>query len=354
MNEIEHDFCNWTILQFGDAEEFQSRDTAIRNLNKNKFRATVETTGFQRYLRRTNFFKNNGVSVASQMMCYDPDIEFDSIIPARHLLLHQDRFPEALKNKCKTEKGRTEVREEVGSKIRKSINKARSNYRYAVPQYFRDKGNKDGDGELQLLLPLELGTDRVAVAIRLDVADDGVTLVYQVKTLLTMDMACNNARLLQKLDQDWLLEFVSDEVEEETKTSTKQTQIESYMPVTRPYISEHQVTNNGAEKQIPSEEDVVSYFVGIVRNKPGCQISVLTLQFKSHFGVSVQDALKGKILDFIQRHNDVFTLRNTTEPFPTVWLNESDAFTPVVPNVGRGNYIGRGRGYRGRGRGFFN
>jgi stalled ribosome rescue protein Dom34 len=112
------------------------------------------------------------------------------------------------------------------SKITKSIKKARSNYRHAVPQFFRDKGN-EGDGELQLLLPIELVKDQpVAVAIRLEERELNGTIVYEymIKTLLTMEMACSNARLLQKIDQDWLTAYLSEDKEEEDQTPAIVTQ----------------------------------------------------------------------------------------------------------------------------------
>jgi hypothetical protein len=68
-----------------------------------------------------------------------------------------------------------------------------------VPQYFWDKNASSGS--LQLLLPLCL-EDRSRVDLALVIDRNGN--VYSGDTVLTIDLAYNNARLLAKPDTEWL------------------------------------------------------------------------------------------------------------------------------------------------------
>ena len=71
--------------------------------------------------------------------------------------------------------------------------RARRNYKTAVPQYYR--------GRVQLLLPLCL-TRPDGADLALVVEDQGS--FYRASTCLTLDMAYNNARQLARPDRDWL------------------------------------------------------------------------------------------------------------------------------------------------------
>ncbi len=70
--------------------------------------------------------------------------------------------------------------------------KVAANYRLAVPQYY--------EGRVQLLLPLCLESSVPDAA--LVIYKEGS--IYQGRTLLTIDMAYNNARLIAKPESDWL------------------------------------------------------------------------------------------------------------------------------------------------------
>ncbi|WP_158583473.1 DUF3825 domain-containing protein [Salinisphaera sp. Q1T1-3] len=71
--------------------------------------------------------------------------------------------------------------------------RARRNYKTAVPQYYR--------GKVQLLLPLCLSRPSIA-DLALVVEDHGA--FYRASTCFTLDMAYNNARQLARPDRDWL------------------------------------------------------------------------------------------------------------------------------------------------------
>lgn len=67
------------------------------------------------------------------------------------------------------------------------------NYKTAIPQFHR--------GEIQLLLPLCLERpDRADLALVVSRVGD----CYRGDTVLTLQMAYNNARLLTRPDREWL------------------------------------------------------------------------------------------------------------------------------------------------------
>ncbi|HEV3301564.1 MAG TPA: DUF3825 domain-containing protein [Planctomycetaceae bacterium] len=74
------------------------------------------------------------------------------------------------------------------------------NYKTAVPQYYRDKGR---EGSVQLLLPICF-EDPARADLALVVAKTEAGNAYRGSTVLTLDMAYNNARLLARPDNEWL------------------------------------------------------------------------------------------------------------------------------------------------------
>jgi len=88
----------------------------------------------------------------------------------------------------------------VNAKAPDAIARVRRNYKTAIPLFYRD--GRSGVGKMQLLLPVALlSRDRVELALAVDRLDSGV---YLGKTVLTLDWAYNNARLLTRPDSDWL------------------------------------------------------------------------------------------------------------------------------------------------------
>ncbi len=85
------------------------------------------------------------------------------------------------------------IRSALDGAISAAKRRVRRNYKTAIPQFHR--------GRLQLLLPLCL--------IRPDRADLALVVarenrVYRASTVLTLDMAYNNARLVARPDTEWL------------------------------------------------------------------------------------------------------------------------------------------------------
>ena len=125
-------------------------------------------------------------------LIFDPRLSLE--IDTTHILARLDRFPEKLQKNEYTAQNAV-----LAAKARVEL-RAYRNYKVAVPQYFRDKG---GTGELQLLLPICLEEpSRADLAIT--VAKTASNDAYRGATVLTLDQAYNNARLLARPDREWL------------------------------------------------------------------------------------------------------------------------------------------------------
>lgn len=73
--------------------------------------------------------------------------------------------------------------------------KVKRNYKVAIPHWY--------EGKVQLLLPLNLTDDHKA-DLALVVDKDKAGNIYRAKTVLTMDLAYIDARLITRPDTDWL------------------------------------------------------------------------------------------------------------------------------------------------------
>lgn len=121
----------------------------------------------------------------------DPRIDYDHIKNRRE---NRDRFPEPYKSM-----NDHQLQVSLEGAVRLAIKRVKRNYKAAVPQFFWDRNAKRG--ELQLLLPLCMSSPSKAdVALVINRTNN----VYSGETILTLDMAYNNARLLAKPDTEWL------------------------------------------------------------------------------------------------------------------------------------------------------
>lgn len=119
-------------------------------------------------------------------LLYDTRVEL--VVDIDHVIgENQDRFPAVI--------GATDfaIRSALDAAISAAKRRVRRNYKTAIPQFHR--------GRLQLLLPVCL--------LRPDVADLALVVarenqVYRASTVLTLDMAYNNARLVARPDTEWL------------------------------------------------------------------------------------------------------------------------------------------------------
>jgi hypothetical protein len=70
------------------------------------------------------------------------------------------------------------------------------NYKIAIPHWYESR--------IQLLLPLVLTNDEGTADLALVVERDDTRKIYRGKTILTMDMAYVDARLITKPADEWL------------------------------------------------------------------------------------------------------------------------------------------------------
>jgi cold shock CspA family protein len=125
---------------------------------------------------------------------------YDTKLPLRvnveHVPHDPDRFPASLAAFTPEDLAGL-----VNARAPEAIERVRRNYKTAIPQFYRDsKGS--GEGKMQLLLPVGLvRRDRVELALAVDRLESGV---YLGRTVLTLDWAYNNARLITRPDTDWL------------------------------------------------------------------------------------------------------------------------------------------------------
>ena len=116
------------------------------------------------------------------------DTRVDLVVDIDHVIGdNHDRFPAEIQG------NEFAIRGALDGAISAAKRRVRRNYKTAIPQFHR--------GRLQLLLPLCL--------VRPDRADLALVVarenqVYRASTVLTLDMAYNNARLVARPDTEWL------------------------------------------------------------------------------------------------------------------------------------------------------
>lgn len=143
---------------------------------------------FQKLPAKATYFDNPAELI------YNPAYEFR--IQYEHIVNdHVDRFPAHLRD---NEARRTEL---VRQAVQHAKFRVEQNYKAAIPQFYWGSRNPADAGKLQLLLPLcleDVGRADLALSV------DQVGEVYRAATVLTLDMAYNNARLITRPDREWL------------------------------------------------------------------------------------------------------------------------------------------------------
>lgn len=128
-----------------------------------------------------NYFQNAAELIYDSGRRLIPDYE--------HILDDREgRFPATFRTLSKAQQV-----ERIGSAISSAITRIKRNYKTAIPQFYSDS--------IQLLLPLCITTAETT-DVALVVAREGE--VYRANTVLPLDWAYNNARLLAKPDREWL------------------------------------------------------------------------------------------------------------------------------------------------------
>jgi hypothetical protein len=102
---------------------------------------------------------------------------------------NSERLPEILRD------NRTLAISAIQGSLQLLTQKIIRNYKIAIPHWY--------EGKIQLLLPLNLTSENEAdLALVLD--KDSHRRIYRIKTILTMDMAYVDARLITRPDREWL------------------------------------------------------------------------------------------------------------------------------------------------------
>jgi cold shock CspA family protein len=123
------------------------------------------------------------------------DTRLELRVNVEHVPHDPERFPEALKSISPEDLAAL-----VNAKAPEALDRVKRNYKTAIPQFYRD--GKSGEGKMQLLLPVALlRRDNVELALAVDRLPSDV---YLGRTVLSLDWAYNNARLLTRPDTDWL------------------------------------------------------------------------------------------------------------------------------------------------------
>lgn len=121
-------------------------------------------------------------------LVFDHRLELE--VDYKHILSdNKERLPAVLQGNA------TLARNAVEGAIRQLKERLKRNYKLAVPHWYSER--------IQLLLPLSI-TDDNAADVALVAEKDSMRKKYMVRTLLTMDMAYLDARIICAPDRDWL------------------------------------------------------------------------------------------------------------------------------------------------------
>ena len=124
-----------------------------------------------------------------QDLVYNTQYELEPNL--EHFLTHnEERLPEVLRGNIKM------AENVIKGELQTLKEKIRRNYKIAIPHWY--------EGKIQLLLPLVLTNDEGIADLALVVARDDIRKIYRGKTILTMDMAYIDARLITKPADEWL------------------------------------------------------------------------------------------------------------------------------------------------------
>lgn len=137
----------------------------------------------------------------------DKHIFDDGFKNSRMSKKYQDQYDSVKNDKDKMDKFITKISGEFDTAVKRVQLMAERNYKLALPQFFRTKD------DMQFLLPIYLSGNSdiqpdcalaVSLEKQIDPKTQEITQYYVGKTILTLDMAYNNARLIAKPDIFWL------------------------------------------------------------------------------------------------------------------------------------------------------
>lgn len=127
---------------------------------------------------------------------------FEDGVERKRLPKYDVEYQECKNNQAAKDALLARIARDFDSAILRARLMAERNYKLAVPQFWRETG------EIQFLLPIYLGemeeADKPQCALALALDRSGRVPYYRGATILTLDMAYNNARLIAKPDVFWL------------------------------------------------------------------------------------------------------------------------------------------------------
>lgn len=187
----------WASFNTGLVTENQEEIYAMFAAVPNPIRQPWNLVGFKKASERifVEHFGGNAPPLANyfddpSVLLYDR--RYPLIINIDHVMQNLSRFPKHLQSNAYM------ARQLLTSAEATTKKRVYRNYKAAIPQYFRDKGR---DGVVQLLLPICLEhPNKADLAMAVQRSGDA----YLGSTVLTLDMAYNNARLLARPDTEWL------------------------------------------------------------------------------------------------------------------------------------------------------
>ncbi len=187
----DEEFCCWNTGLIT-----QSQEPIFILFEKNKLKNSRPYWHFWKFCRKGEW-ELNKFSAVPEMAHYfeDPSVlVFDSRkdlrVNVEHIIADNlSRFPGSLQGM-----NPYGLQNLVRGAIDSAVERARRNYKTAIPQYY--------SGSIQLLLPVSLLDPKKA---DLALVVDRFTDFYRGSTCLTLDMAYNNARQLARPDRDWLV-----------------------------------------------------------------------------------------------------------------------------------------------------
>lgn len=167
---------------------FKNKQAATRNQAEWTFYAFIDS-----YSDKMQFYSPTP-EIATYIedandLVFDTNLEIDTNLT--HIVDQNiQRFPSILQGNAKMAENII-----IGS-IQALKEKVKRNYKIAIPHWY--------EGKIQLLLPLVLTNEENIAELAFVIDKDKQRNIYRGKTILTMDMAYIDARLITKPDDDWL------------------------------------------------------------------------------------------------------------------------------------------------------
>lgn len=196
----------YAAFNTGLVTPYQDEIYALFQGHQQKMRQKWQFSGFKKMTDR-NFMDNFGSDkLTPPLASYfegNSDLLFDRSFELKldieHILDNIDRFPKELQD------DKFRARQSIVSAEMNTKKRVARNYKAAIPQFFRDKGK---GGCIQLLLPICLvSPDKVDMALVAEKFNNSQK--YLCKTVLELNWAYSNARLLARPDTEWLGSILS-------------------------------------------------------------------------------------------------------------------------------------------------